>query len=248
MKFSIITAVFNREKTIKDSIDSVKDQGVADLEHIICDGKSTDRTLSVVENNLSELILLSSVPDSGMYEAINRGLKLSKGDIIGLLHSDDQFYSADVLKKVSQVFDENPEINLVYGDGVYVRDDDNRKLIRKYSSSKFSRWKLFFGWIPLHTTFFIRSELIKEIGLYSTFYSISSDYDWSLRVFKSSNVRPYYLRETLVKMKLGGKSTTASLQTKKSSEDLEIINKNKLWGYFTLCFKILRKLPQFIIK
>ncbi|SDW46124.1 glycosyltransferase [Lutibacter oricola] len=246
MKVSIITIVFNNEDCIDNCLNSVKNQTYINIEHIVIDGGSIDRTLDRIEPYKNSLGYFISEKDSGLYNALNKGIKKATGDVIGILHSDDVFYSTDSIEKVVKVF-QSKNADIVYANGMYVERDDTNKVKRIYKSKPFKRRYLNFGWIPLHTTIFVKKEVFKYEGMYNESYSIASDYDISLRWFKNRELKKVFLNEWLVKMRLGGKSTTASLQKRKSTEDLEIIKKHKLLGGITLLFKIARKVPQYVL-
>jgi glycosyltransferase len=246
VKISIVTIVYNNKNNIADCIQSVRDQNYKDIEHIVIDGGSTDGTQAIIESNIEGIAHYISEKDNGLYNALNKGIKLASGDIIGILHSDDIFFSHDTLQIVERKFQET-NADLVYANGLYVDKEDESKVKRVYNSRPLRKIYLFFGWIPLHTTIFVRSSIFQKYGLYNENYSISSDYDISIRWFKNDNINKVFLNQFVVKMRLGGKSTSASLQRKKSSEDLLIIKNHRLCGYLTLFFKIIRKIPQYLI-
>ena len=244
MKVSIITIVYNNATCIESCIQSVLSQTYADIEHIIIDGGSTDGTQKVIEPYIPQLGYYISEKDSGLYNALNKGIKVATGDVIGILHSDDLFYQSDSVKKIAQAFTET-QADLVYANGMYVAKENIRNIKRVYISKPFKKRYLNFGWIPLHTTIYAKKSVFEEYGLYDQDYDIASDYDISLRWFTNPKITTYFLNTWVVKMRLGGKSTTAKLQQKKSAEDLRIIKKHKLLGNITLFFKILRKIPQY---
>jgi glycosyltransferase len=245
VKVSIITIVFNNREHIADCIQSVINQTYQNIEYIVVDGGSTDGTREVIDSFKGQIADYLSEPDEGLYDGLNKGIKLATGDIVGILHSDDLFYNNYVIEDVIKTFvSESPDI--VYGNGIFVDRNDVEKVRRIYSSSAFRKSYLKFGWIPLHTTIFVKRSLFEELGYYSLEYSVASDYDISLRWFFSDNLKKVFLNRILVKMRLGGKSTSLALQKKKSQEDLEIINNYHLMGTITLIFKIVRKIPQYL--
>ncbi len=245
MKISIITIVYNNEDNILDCINSVIAQECDNIEYIIIDGGSTDGTVEFIKNNLDKIDIFISEKDKGLYDALNKGIRNATGDIIGILHSDDLFYDNNTLRKVIGEFI-STNADLLYGNGLYVERKNISKVKRVYSSNKFSKLHLYFGWIPLHTTIFVKRDVLNKYGFYNLSYKIASDYDISLRWFLNDDIKKFYFDTFIVKMRLGGKSTTANLQKTKSMEDLRIIRKYKLWGSFTLFFKIARKVPQYI--
>lgn len=246
MKISVITIVYNNSSCIEDCIKSVLGQTYNNVEHIIIDGGSNDGTIEIINKYKDKISYFISEKDKGLYDALNKGIKVATGDVIGILHSDDLYYNEDTLSNIAYEFKKS-DADLVYANGQYVERDNTSVTKRIYKSNLFKKWYLFFGWIPLHTTIYVKREIFDEYGLYMTNYRIASDYEISLRWFFNSNIKKVFLNKWVVKMRLGGKSTTIQLQKKKSTEDLEIIKKYNLLGAFTLFFKILRKIPQYII-
>lgn len=246
MKVSVVTIVYNRAYCIADCIESVLNQTYENIEHVIIDGGSTDGTAKVIENYKEKLGFYLSEKDNGLYDALNKGIKHATGDIIGILNSDDFFYQPETVAKIVNGFLFS-RADLVYGKGLFVDKEDPSKVKRIYSSGPFKKKYLEFGWIPLHTTIFVRKEIFLRFGEYDSRYKIASDYDISLRWFKNDEIRKYFLNEWIVKMRMGGLSTSAKQQINKSREDLSIIKHNHLNGLFTLLFKIARKIPQYIL-
>ena len=245
MKISIITIVYNNRASIAECIQSVLNQTYHDVEHIVIDGGSTDGTQEVIQSFQEKLAYYISEKDNGLYDALNKGIRQATGDVIGILHSDDLFYEPDTLAKVAKAFHES-NADLVYANGLYVAQERLYSIRRVYRAKPYDKRYIPFGWIPLHTTIYVRKEVFEQFGLYEDHYHIASDYEISLRWFLNENIRKHYLDEWVVKMRLGGKSTTASLQKKKSTEDLNIIRRYALPGILTLGFKIARKVPQYL--
>jgi len=246
MRMSIITIVYNRQYCIADCIKSVLDQTYNDIEHLVIDGGSTDGTQIEIEKYRDKLGYYISEKDEGIFDALNKGIKNATGDIIGILNSDDFFYQPDTIEIVVEAF-KYSGADLVYAKGLFVDQKNPEKIKRIYPSKPFHKRFLFFGWIPLHTTIFVRKEVFQIYGLYNSGYTIASDYEISLRWFQNDEIKKYFLNDWVVKMRLGGLSTSIKLQLKKSKEDLRIIKINKLSGIFTLFCKIGRKIPQYII-
>ena len=246
MKISIITIVYNNKEHIASCIESVLKQTYPNVEHLVIDGGSADGTQAVIEPYADRLGYYISEPDKGLYNALNKGIQQASGDVIGILHSDDLFYASDTLAQVAATFEQSG-VDLVYGNGMYVDRNDINIVKRVYRSKPFKKRYLNWGWIPLHTTIYVRREIFEKYGLYQEKYRIASDYEISLRWFNNPDITPYFLNRWLVKMRLGGKSTTASLQKRKSTEDLQIIRQFKLPGYLTLFSKIGRKIPQYML-
>ena len=246
MKVSIITIVYNNQSTIADCIRSVQDQTYHKIEHIVIDGGSTDGTQKRIEPFRDKLAYYISEKDKGLYDALNKGIQKATGDIIGVLHSDDLFYEPETIQRIVDTY-KKTNSDIVYAHGLYVERQNIDKVRRIYPSKPFRKRYLIFGWVPLHTTIYVRRELFSKYGLYDTRYQIAGDYEMTLRWLTNKKIKSSYLNHFVVKMRLGGKSTSASLQKKKSTEDLHIINRYKLQGAYTLGFKIARKIPQYIV-
>lgn len=248
MKISIITAVFNRAITILDTIDSIQAQTWADAELVIQDGGSTDGTLEIIQQRAQPNTSLVSEPDHGIYDAINRGIRRSTGDIIGLMHSDDVFAHSGVLKRVAVAL-EAEDVDGVYGDLQYVAADDPTRVIRHWRSGEYQPTLLRRGWMPPHPTLYLRREVFERFGLYDTSFQIAADYDAMLRYLVKGQIRLAYIPEVLVKMRLGGESNRSLGRIlQKSREDLRALRNNGVGGIGTLAAKNLNKLGQFIVK
>ena len=246
MKVSIITIVYNNEASIETTIKSVASQTYSNIEYIIIDGGSTDSTNEIIKNHIDKVDYYISEPDKGLYNALNKGINAATGDVIGILHSDDLFYDEDCIKAVAEGF-KTSKADVLYGNGMYVERDNINKVKRIYKAKPYKKRYLNFGWIPLHTTIYVKKEVFQDYGLYDESYRIASDYEISLRWFQNDTLKKHFVNKWLVKMRLGGKSTTAKLQKLKSTEDLDIIKNKNLLGSFTLFFKIARKIPQYIV-
>lgn len=246
MKISIITIVFNRQYCIADCIQSVLDQTYEDVEHLVIDGGSTDGTQQEIASYKDKIAFYISEKDRGIFDALNKGIRNATGDIIGILNSDDFFCSPNTITNIAKAFKQSGA-DLVYAKGLFVDKKNTGKIKRMYSSKPFQKSFLLYGWIPLHTTIFVRREVFTKYGLYDSGYTIASDYEISLRWFQNDDIQKFFLNEWVVKMRLGGLSTSARLQIKKSKEDLRIIRRYRLNGFFTLACKIGRKIPQYIL-
>ncbi|MDR3651546.1 MAG: glycosyltransferase family 2 protein [Paludibacter sp.] len=246
MKVSIITIVLNNKSFIESCIQSVRNQTYHEIEHIIIDGGSTDGTQKQIEPYQNDLAYYKSEVDNGPYEALNKGISQATGNIIGILHSDDLFYDTTTVEKMVDVF-KKTNADLVYANGQYVDKENTNKVKRIYSAKPFHKIYLHFGWVPLHTTIYVKKEVFEKYGMYKTKYSIAGDYGITLGWFTNDQIKKVFFNEWVVKMRMGGKSTTASLQKVKSTEDLQIIKLYKLWGVFTLGCKITRKIPQYLM-
>ena len=248
MKVSIITAVMNRSDTIEHVIESVQSQSHRDLEHVIQDGGSQDGTVDIIQRFSDSRTRLVSESDMGIYDAINRGIARSTGDVVGLLHSDDFFPHHDVVSRIAAAF-EDPTVDAVYGDLDYVSASDSNRVIRRWRAGIASPAKLRHGWMPPHPTMYLRASVFRELGVYDTSFEIAADYDAILRFFGTGKVRSAYLPEVLIKMRLGGASN-ASLRSilKKSKEDLRALRRNGVGGYGALVLKNVSKIGQFVVR
>jgi len=245
MKISIITATYNCADTIRDALDSVAIQTYVDIEHLIIDGQSNDETLNIVREYPSSNIILISEPDNGIYDALNKGIKYSTGDIIGFLHADDIFQSNEIIKKISNVFS-NSSVDAVYGDLVYVRQDDVTRVVRYWRSGCYGKSSFAQGWMPPHPTFYVRRKIYEKFGCFNIKYHISADYDSMLRFLAVGAINAAYIPEVLVRMKVGGISNRSfSTILRKSFEDIRILHVNRVGGILTLLLKNLSKVKQF---
>jgi glycosyltransferase len=248
MKISVITAVYNNKETIRDALNSVLEQTYKDIEYIVIDGASTDGTLEIIKEYEDKIDTVVSEKDSGIYDALNKGISNATGDIICFLHSDDIYADKDVLSKVNNVF-EKEQVDSIYGDLVYVKKENINKVVRYWKSGEFKQKKLQNGWMPPHPTFFVKREVYEKYGSFDTSFKIAADYDTVLRFLGVEKITTTYLPEVLIKMRLGGASNR-SLENlkKKTKEDIKALKKNKIGGYRTILMKNISKLPQFLKK
>jgi glycosyltransferase len=244
LKVSIITAVYNRKNIIAQAISSVQNQSYSFIEHVIIDGASTDGTLGVVNELIKDGVVLLSEPDRGIYDALNKGIYHSSGDIIGILHSDDFFSDDFVISDVVKIF-ENSSVDIVYGDLDYVSKVDSKKITRHWIAGAYSKVKLSWGWMPPHPSVFIRRTLIDGHGGYDASYRISGDYDAILRYFSQGNIQSVYLPRVLVKMRVGGESNRSLKHILiKMLEDYRALRRYKIGGTGALIWKNVSKAHQ----
>ena len=209
MKVSIITATYNSEKTVADTIDSVLRQTYKDVELIIVDGASTDNTLAVVDRYkpvLGDRLKVISEKDEGLYYAMNKGIAAATGEVVGILNSDDFYTSSNILEEVVHKLSD-PNIDAVYGDVHYVNEADLQKCVRYYSSRIFKRSLMRLGFMPAHPSFYIKRECILKYGLYKTHYKIAADFEFLLRTIFVYKIKTLYLPIDMVTMRTGGAST-----------------------------------------
>lgn len=263
MKISVITATWNSGKTVEDTIKSVLKQTYTDVEHIIKDGGSKDNTVAICEEYYRKFynsddglevrdkrlevrdrrprktMKIVSEKDGGIYDAMNKGVEMASGDVIGILNSDDFYTSDDVLQKVSEEFQKNPELEAVYGDIHFVKPEDLTKCTRYYSSKSFRPWLLRFGFMPAHPSFYVRREVYEKYGLYDLQFRTSSDFEWMVRLFVKHRIRAKYLKMDFVTMRDGGESTAGMEAKRKVNND--IVGSLRKHGIFTCgAFKYVR--------
>ena len=250
MKISIITITYNSAKTLPRALESVRSQTYGDIEHIIIDGASTDGTkeliinyqLSII-NSQSPKVRWISEPDNGIYNALNKGIAMATGDVIGFLHSDDVLYSPDSIGQIAAAF-ESSGADVVYGDLEYRHGD---KVVRRWRSNAFRRGDLKYGWMPPHPTVYVRREVYRQVGPYDEWFRISADYDMILRIF-TAGYKTRYIPQVLVAMETGGASNRdAKARLSKTQEDYIALKKNHVGaGLLTVACKQLRKIRQFL--
>ncbi|GGW83477.1 glycosyltransferase family 2 protein [Salegentibacter mishustinae] len=249
MKISIITATFNSEFNILTAISSLKHQEYSDVEWIIIDGASMDNTVETIKTQYSGNLKIISEKDNGIYDALNKGVKLSSGDIIGFLHSDDLFVSKDIISKIETIF-QKENVDGVYGDLQYVHKNDTSKVIRYWKSQNFKSSLLNKGWMPAHPTLFLRKKVYKKHGLFNLDYKIAADYDMMLRIFSDKSLKFHYLPQVITKMRVGGASNSSLKNIKlKSIEDFRTLKANGIKKPLkVLAYKNFSKLTQFVKK
>lgn len=245
MKISVVTSVFDREGTIADAMRSVAAQDYGDVEHVVQDGASRDRTVEIVKSMADGRVSLVSERDGGIYDGINRGIARTTGDVVGLMHSDDLFADDHVLSWVADAL-VDPIVDGVYGDLDYVAEDDTSRIIRKWRSGAYEPRKLRAGWMPPHPTLYLRREVFDQFGTYDTTFQIAADYDAMLRYLVRGGVRLAYVPKVFVKMRVGGASNRSIGRIiQKSREDYRAIRANGVGGFGTLARKNLSKIGQF---
>jgi len=244
MKISIITVVWNNKETIKDAIDSVLDQTYNDIEYIIVDGASSDGTVDIIESYGDKISKFISEPDKGLYDAMNKGIALATGDVVGILNSDDFYIDEFVIAKIVKEFEEK-KVESVYADLVFVKPDDLEKTVRYYDSSYFSPQKFAYGWMPAHPTFFLKREIYEKYGIFKTDYKIAADYELLARFLEKNKISFSYINEAIVKMRIGGASTSGIKNTYILNK--EIIKACKENNIYTNWFMVLSKYPKKIL-
>ena len=249
LKISIITVSFNSEKTIRDTIKSIINQDYKNIEYIVIDGNSTDDTNQIVKEYADNVDIHISEDDEGIYDAMNKGIKSASGDIIGILNSDDFYPNAYVLSNVVKTFSKYKS-DAVYGDLVYVNAKDISKIKRYWQSGPYTTKKLKNGWMLPHPTFFVKSSIYKQYGLYNTSLHMAADYDMIIRLLYKFNISANYIPMILVKMRTGGASNASIFDRLiANKQDGLAWTKNQLnKPYFIRIKKPLQKIMQFFQK
>jgi len=247
MKISIITAVYNGGIYLDGCIQSVLSQAYPDIEYIIVDGGSTDETLSIIEKYRSKIQHVISEKDFGLYDAINKGISLASGDVIGILNADDLFADTEVVKNLAEAFVLYPSIQGLYGDLNYINLKGDR-IVRRWQSKSTTYKDLELGWMPAHPTFYLKKELFKQYGLYALDMGTAADYDLILRYLYMYRIKTFYMPLLMVKMRVGGvsnRSIKARLLALKN--DYKALKRNRVpKPFYVLMKKKLSKLVQFI--
>ncbi len=247
MKISIITITYNSAQTLEDTLKSVTSQDYPNLEYIIIDGKSKDTTLQIVDKYKSGIAKVVSEKDKGLYDALNKGIKHATGDVIGMLHSDDLYSNESVITNVMKKFAEDPSVEGVYADLVFVNRNDTNKSMRVWESGTYQEGDFLKGWMPPHPTFFVRKEVYEKFGGFNTELKLSADYELMLRLIHKNNIKLAYLPQVIVKMRMGGVSNVSFfVKLKANLEDKLAWKLNGMKPKFsTIIMKPLRKIKQY---
>lgn len=243
-KISVITICFNNESDIRDTIESVVHQTYDEVEYIVVDGKSTDNTMKIVREYSEHIDVIISEPDDGMYDAINKGIKLATGNVVGLIHAGDRLFDEEVLSRIAEYFLSN-DIEAIYGHSILFNDKD--KPVRVNKSPKFKRSLFKAGWMPSHQSVYLKREVFNSLGYYRTDLGGSGDYEFILRLFYFNSLRVKRLDKFIIKFSLGGRSTSNYHRILKT----QAVHK-KCWRingedppFYMVPLKLLRKIPQF---
>ena len=245
MKVTIITSCYNREQTIRGCIESVLSQDYPDIEYIVVDGASKDNSLSIINEYKDKISKIISEPDHGMYEAINKGIRVATGDVIGLVHSDDFLFSNQTVSHIVQRFEET-HADFLYGDGLFVNSENTDKVVRNWIGGTYRLWKVRHGWLPLHPTCYIRREVMERKGLYNESYKIAADSDFLFRYLLGGELSVTYLKEYIVRMRMGGLSTDSARRKQMWKEDIRLYQSHGMNPTITKVEKMMWKIPQFI--
>jgi len=250
MKISIITSCFNRAGTIDGTIHSVFAQDYGDIEYIIVDGDSKDGSQQIIKRMIKDKpshidVKYISEADNGMYEAINKGIRMATGDYIGLVHSDDFLYSTHTISNIVKQL-KHTHADFLYGNGLFVSTDNTDKVIRRWIGGDYRLWKVRRGWLPLHPTCYISKETMMRRGLYNESYKIAADSDLLFRYLLVGDLSVTYLPEYIVRMRMGGMSTDSKRRKQMWQEDVRMYRSHGMNPTITKIEKMMWKVPQFI--
>lgn len=247
MKVSIITVVYNNEKTIANAIESVLAQDYRDIEYIVIDGKSSDNTLAIIEKYSNKISKIISEKDNGIYDAMNKGIMAATGNIIGILNSDDLYIHKDTISNVVSLMS-SANADVCYADLCYVSANDTNRIVRRWKAGNFTKRSFYYGWMPPHPTVFVKKTVYNKVGLFNLILKSAADYEMMLRIFFKSNFAIAYLPQTIIHMRTGGASN-ASLKNRirANKEDRMAWKLNNIKPYFfTLMYKPFRKFFQYL--
>ena len=249
MTISIITATYNSAKTVRDTFESVLRQTYKDIEYIVVDGASKDETVAIIkeyEPRFEGRMRWVSEPDKGLYDAMNKGLRMATGDVVGILNSDDFYTSDDALAVIAHTI-QTGNVDAVYGDIHYVADDDLSRCVRYYSSAKFTRRRMLSGYMPAHPSFYAKRSVYQKAGVFDTHFSIGADFENLLRVIYVHRTPIQYIEKDFVTMRLGGASSSGLKSYWQIMKDhMRAYRKNRVWfnpiGY---AWRYVEKLTEF---
>jgi len=249
MKISIITVCYNSVATIEDTLQSIARQTHPDVEHIVVDGGSTDGTREIIDRYRHRIAKVVFEPDRGVYDAMNKGLALASGDVIGFLNADDLYASKDVLSRVVSIM-EREGLDALFGDVEFFKPKDPTRTVRRYRSARFSPDQIALGWMPAHPALFLRRRVYESYGHFRTDYRIAGDFEYCARIFHSKTLVYRSLPETLVRMRTGGISTSGWRNTVLLNR--EVLRACRENGINTNILKIFSKYPaklmEFLVK
>jgi len=248
MLVSIITATYNSAATVGETMRSVESQDYPHIEHLVVDGLSKDNTRNIVEQ-FTHTATFVSENDNGIYDAMNKGIRRAKGEIIGILNSDDIYAHGEVISKVVRAF-EDPAVQACYADLQYIDAQNTARITRTWKSGNYHSGSFYWGWMPPHPTFFVRKSVYDRVGLFDTRLRSAADYEMMLRILVKHQMTAVYIPQVIVKMRTGGMSNaTVKNRIRANREDREAWRINDLQPYFfTIYLKPLRKISQFLIR
>ena len=241
MKLTVITVCYNSSHYIRSAIESVLAQTHENIEYILIDGGSIDGTMEIINEYVGRVTHIVSEPDKGIYDAINKGIALATGEVIGILNSDDFYSYPEVLSDVANKFEQNPDVEMVIGNVDFVSPTDLTKTVRTYCSANFSSWKLRFGFMPAHPGTFIKKSAYEQVGEYKLGYQIGADFDMFVRMLMVHKLRYSILNKTLVRMRMGGVSTSGLKSYITSTKEMmRSLDENQVYSNILM---VLMRLP-----
>lgn len=240
MKISIITVTYNSGKTVRDTMESVLRQSYTDYEYIIKDGGSKDDTLEICreyEPKFEGRMKIISAPDKGMYDGINKGIRMATGDVVGIINSDDFYHRTDIFDIINKAFEDDEDVQAIYGDVRFVHPNNLDKTVRYYSCKHWKPWRFRFGFMPAHQTFFTYKENFKRYGYYQYDYHIAADYELLIRHLYTNKVPAKYVPVDFMKMRTGGRSTNGwKANVLLNKEIVRACKENGIWTCMPLLF------------
>ena len=247
LKISIITVAYNSARTIADTMRSVAAQTYPHIEHIVVDGASRDDTLDIVKQYATASTLVQSEPDKGIYDAMNKGLKLATGDVVGFLNSDDIYADSTTLADIAAAFSNNA-IQGCYGDLIYVAHDNPQRVIRHWKSCNYKPGLCAKGWMPAHPTFYVRKAVYEKYGYFDASLKLQADFEMALRLLDIHGITTQYIPKNLINMRMGGASNSSIKNIIKGNLEASnaCIKHGLPGGWFFILRKILSRLPQFL--
>ena len=250
MKISIITTSYNSARTLRDTMNSVLRQGYTDYEYIVVDGASKDGTVEIIreyEPQFKGRMRWVSEPDRGIYDAMNKGIAMATGDVVGLLNSDDFYTSDDILATVAREFSRVDAPDAIYGDVHYVDESDITRVVRYYSSREFTRKRMIMGYMPAHPSFYVRRDCYKKFGSFDTSYRVAADFENLLRLIFVNKIRIKYIAKDFVTMRMGGASSSGiKSYLRIASDHFSAFKKNGIKpNYFLYFMRYVLKLFEF---
>lgn len=248
---TVVTAVYNGIASIAECLDSVAGQDFKDVEQVVLDAQSTDGTTELIRAHAGPHVRHVCERDRGLYDALNKGIKLANHDVIGLLHADDVYADSHVLSRVAYAFRADPTLEGVYGDLVYVSAHEPHDIVRYWRAGEYHRGLFFRGWMPPHPTLFLRRSVYERVGGFRTDLNIAADYEFVLRALHIHDVKVAYIPEVFTRMRLGGMSNRSLVNVaRKTQQDLEAwkLNGQALFGFGAVALKNVTKLPQFVMR
>lgn len=248
MLITVVTVARNAESTIGDAVGSVARQTYPDIEHILIDGASTDQTVDVARRASTRLTHVVSEPDGGIYDAMNKGLRMARGTVVGFLNADDLYANDNVLASISRLMCDRETCEACYADLVYVDRQDTGKIIRHWRSSQYHAGLFARGWVPPHPTVYFRRHALSRVGLFDTRFRLAADFEHLLRAFEVAKISSVHVPSVWVKMRLGGATNKSVGNVARGNREIAAALRQHGvgWPPLTLALRMLRRLPQFV--